>query len=94
MDDFLFYSIIYILFSLCVVFPPVEFMTSGFTITALFSGILGDEKFAFVAYHLRRTVLLLFVHSCLPWCKLSVRYVYLFFSLLLHNALRNLSLTI
>lgn len=68
-QDTVLYTIIYGLFCICIIFPPVEFISAGFTIPSIFSSLLGDEKFDFIAYHLRRTILTMFIHSCLPFCK-------------------------
>ncbi|KHN72874.1 Transmembrane protein [Toxocara canis] len=61
------YTIIYVLFSICIIFPPIEFISAGFTIPSIFSSLLGDEKFDFITYQLRRTVLTMFIHLCLPF---------------------------
>lgn len=48
-------------------YPPTEFVTAGLTIKDIFSGILGNEHRSFVQFHVRRSVLTLFVHSVLPF---------------------------
>uniref|UniRef100_A0A915EGT3 Uncharacterized protein n=1 Tax=Ditylenchus dipsaci TaxID=166011 RepID=A0A915EGT3_9BILA len=61
------YGCIGTLFSICVIFPPQEFGSAGFTIPKIFYFLLGDERFNFVEFHLRRTILTVFIHSCLPF---------------------------
>uniref|UniRef100_A0A1I7W5T9 Transmembrane protein n=2 Tax=Loa loa TaxID=7209 RepID=A0A1I7W5T9_LOALO len=65
-QELLLHTILHLLFTLCIVYPPVEFQRAGFTIQTLFSGILGVERDDFVGYHLRRSVLTRFVHFCSP----------------------------
>uniref|UniRef100_A0A0N5AY74 Transmembrane protein n=1 Tax=Syphacia muris TaxID=451379 RepID=A0A0N5AY74_9BILA len=77
MHELVLYTIVYFLFALCIVFPPIEFITAGFTITAAFSSWLGDERFQFILYHLKRTVLVFFLHCCLPLCKFFAIVFYL-----------------
>ncbi|KAI1732062.1 putative transmembrane protein precursor domain-containing protein [Ditylenchus destructor] len=60
------YGFIGSLLALCVVFPPQEFNSAGFTIPKIFQSFLGDDRFNFVEYQLRRTCLTIFIHSMLP----------------------------
>ncbi|MFH4977683.1 hypothetical protein AB6A40_004392 [Gnathostoma spinigerum] len=62
----LLYSVLYSLFCICIMFPPPEFISAGVTIPNFFSYLLGDERFDFIEYHLRRTLLTIAVHSFLP----------------------------
>ncbi|XP_064549293.1 E3 ubiquitin-protein ligase TM129 [Drosophila montana] len=62
----LLFNLFYFLLCMCVIYPPEEFQRLGFTIEQVFSRFLGEEYRDFVGYHLRRTSLNLFVHSCLP----------------------------
>lgn len=62
----LLFNLFYFLLCMCVIYPPEEFQRLGFTIEQLFSRVLGEEYLDFVGYHIRRTSLNLFVHSCLP----------------------------
>uniref|UniRef100_A0A915JZV4 E3 ubiquitin-protein ligase TM129 n=1 Tax=Romanomermis culicivorax TaxID=13658 RepID=A0A915JZV4_ROMCU len=66
MDNYLIYAILYALFCVCIVFPPNEFVSSGLTLSSLFSSYLGPEIPNFVEYHIRRSCLNIFAHSCLP----------------------------
>lgn len=68
------HTILHLLFTLCIVYPPVEFQRAGFTIQTLFSGYLGVERDDFVGYHLRRSVLTRFIHFCSPLCKSLVLF--------------------
>ncbi|XP_022117905.1 E3 ubiquitin-protein ligase TM129 [Pieris rapae] len=68
-------SLFYVLFALCIVFPPTEFVSAGFTIPQLFGSYLGSEENNFVKYHMRRIPITLLIHSFLPlgyvvtlWC--------------------------
>ncbi|VIO86475.1 Uncharacterized protein BM_BM10973 [Brugia malayi] len=65
-QEWILHTILHLLFTLCIVYPPVEFQRAGFTIQTLFSGILGVERDDFVGYHLRRSLLTRFIHFCLP----------------------------
>uniref|UniRef100_A0AAF5PGX6 Transmembrane protein 129 n=2 Tax=Wuchereria bancrofti TaxID=6293 RepID=A0AAF5PGX6_WUCBA len=65
-QELILHTILHLLFTLCIVYPPVEFQRAGFTIQTLFSGILGVERDDFVGYHLRRSVLTRFIHFCSP----------------------------
>ncbi|KAH8294732.1 hypothetical protein KR018_002292, partial [Drosophila ironensis] len=64
----LLFNLVYFLLCMVIITPPEEFQRLGFTIEQLFARFLGDEYLDFVGYHLRRTSLNLFVHSCLPFC--------------------------
>ncbi|OZC09229.1 hypothetical protein X798_03773 [Onchocerca flexuosa] len=65
-QELILHTVLHLLFTLCIVYPPVEFQRAGFTIQTLFSGYLGVERDNFVKYHLRRTVLTRFIHFCSP----------------------------
>lgn len=67
MSTFFYYTLSYILISGCIVYPPTEFISAGLTIKDIFSDLLGRENEFFVQYHLRRSVITLFVHSMLPF---------------------------
>ncbi|VDN59413.1 unnamed protein product [Dracunculus medinensis] len=75
MQEIIIYTILYLLFSICIIFPPIEFISAGFTVSSIFSFLLGEERFDFVGYQLRRTIITSFIHSCLPF----VHLVYLLF---------------
>jgi len=58
--------IVYILFCLCILFPPTEFIAAGLTVTTIFNRYLGDESVDFVGYHIRRSIVNILSHCCLP----------------------------
>jgi hypothetical protein len=66
MSAFLFYSLAYLLFSSCIIYPPNEFISAGLTIKNIFANLLGNENEYFVQYHIRRSIVTLLVHSILP----------------------------
>ncbi|KAK9295819.1 hypothetical protein QLX08_009950 [Tetragonisca angustula] len=66
MSAFFFYTLFYILMSGCIIYPPTEFVLAGFTIKDIFSNCLGSENEFFVQYHIKRSIITLFVHSILP----------------------------
>lgn len=59
-------TLVYLLFSICVVYPPTEFVTAGFTIPQLSERYLGSENVNFIGYHMKRITLTAFIHSALP----------------------------
>lgn len=68
-------TLFYILLSICVVYPPTEFVSAGFTIAQIFEGFLGSENVNFIGYHMKRITITAFIHSLLPlgyvftlWC--------------------------
>lgn len=68
-------TLFYVLFSICVVYPPTEFVSAGFTIAQLFDNYLGSENTNFIGYHMKRITITAFIHSALPlgyvctlWC--------------------------
>ncbi|KAI4486165.1 hypothetical protein M0802_012484, partial [Mischocyttarus mexicanus] len=67
MSAYLFYTLIYCLISGFIIYPPVEFVSAGLTIKSLFANWLGSETESFVKYHIKRSVLTLFIHSLLPF---------------------------
>lgn len=72
-DTFLF-NFAYALFAFCIVFPPNEFQSAGFTIEKLFSSTFLEsngrgETLLFVEYNMRRISLNLVTHSMLPLCE-------------------------
>lgn len=60
------FTILYIVLSICIVYPPIEFISSGLTIESIFGNFLGSEDEEFISYHLKRSALTLFVYSMLP----------------------------
>ncbi|CAK9824101.1 E3 ubiquitin-protein ligase TM129 [Anthophora retusa] len=67
MSAFFFYTLFYILISGCIIYPPTEFVSAGLTIKDIFSNWLGSENEFFTQYHIRRSVVTLFIHSMLPF---------------------------
>lgn len=68
-------TLFYILFCICVVYPPTEFVSAGFTIAQLFENTLGSENVNFMGYHMKRMSITVVIHSTLPlgyifclWC--------------------------
>lgn len=59
-------TLFYILFSICVIYPPSEFVAAGFTIAQLFENFLGSENTNFVMFHMKRTTITALIHSVLP----------------------------
>ncbi|XP_043269386.1 E3 ubiquitin-protein ligase TM129 [Venturia canescens] len=67
MSGYFFYTLFYILMTGCIIYPPTEFVSAGLTITDLFSPWLESEDEFFIQYHLKRSIVTLFVHSMLPF---------------------------
>ncbi|XP_015114489.1 E3 ubiquitin-protein ligase TM129 [Diachasma alloeum] len=67
MTSLFIYTIGYILFVSGLIYPPTEFVSAGLTIPELFSSWLGSEYDEFVQYHIKRSIVTLFVHSLLPF---------------------------
>ncbi|XP_043260847.1 E3 ubiquitin-protein ligase TM129 [Colletes gigas] len=65
MSGFFFYSLFYVLMSGCIIYPPTEFVSAGLTIKDIFSNWLGNENEFFIQYHIKRSVITLFIHSIL-----------------------------
>lgn len=68
-------TLFYILFSICVIYPPTEFVSAGFTIAQLFDNYLGSENVNFIGYHMKRITITVLIHASLPlgyvftlWC--------------------------
>ncbi|XP_018324396.1 E3 ubiquitin-protein ligase TM129 [Agrilus planipennis] len=66
MNTEIMYTLFYLLLTVCVIYPPSEFISLGFTIPSLFTSLLGSESEEFIAYHIKRSILTLFVYSVLP----------------------------
>lgn len=60
------FTVAYVLFSLCFIAPPREFVSAGLTVQNILSSYLGSEDIDFVAYHLKRTTATVLLHSFLP----------------------------
>lgn len=65
-DNEIIFHLLYILFIVCILYPPSEFVALGLTIDNIFSKYLGSETIQFTQYQIRRTSLTLFMHSLLP----------------------------
>ncbi|XP_060800770.1 E3 ubiquitin-protein ligase TM129 [Amyelois transitella] len=59
-------TLFYMLFSICVVYPPTEFVAAGFTIAQLFENYLGSENVNFIGYHMKRITITALIHTMLP----------------------------
>lgn len=66
MSDLFFYTVFYVLISACILYPSTEVVAAGFTIKDIFRDYLGCEDEFFVQYHIRRSVLTLFIHGMIP----------------------------
>lgn len=66
MSDELIFALFYIIFTVCVIYPPVEVVSAGFTIPIIFGRILGSEDIDFIGYHIRRILITLIIYSILP----------------------------
>lgn len=60
------FTLAYLVFAVCFVFPPDEVRSAGLTVQSLLAAWLGSEDAAFVQYHLRRSTGTLLAHSLLP----------------------------
>lgn len=61
------YTLLYTLLTICIIYPPIEFVSAGLTIPIIFSKILGSEEEQFVRYHIKRSALTLLIYSLLPF---------------------------
>ncbi|XP_022918605.1 E3 ubiquitin-protein ligase TM129 [Onthophagus taurus] len=66
MDTDIFYTILYLILSVCIIYPPSEFISAGVTIPNLFSFLLGSEHTQFIHYHIKRSCITLLVYSFIP----------------------------
>lgn len=60
------FSVFYIIFCFCFVFPPSAFISVGLTVANILHSWLGSEDLQFVQYQLRRTSATMIIHSFLP----------------------------
>lgn len=67
MSAYFFYTLFYLLMSGCIVYPPTEFVSAGLTIKNIFGNWLGSENEFFIQYHIKRSVITLFIHCMLPF---------------------------
>ncbi|KAL1513779.1 hypothetical protein ABEB36_003144 [Hypothenemus hampei] len=73
-SEFIF-NLFYLLLSFGLIYPPAEFISAGFTIQNWFGTILGSEKERFVKYHIKKSILNLFIYSCLPAIYIDLMYL-------------------
>ncbi|KAK3912130.1 E3 ubiquitin-protein ligase TM129 [Frankliniella fusca] len=62
-----YFSLFYVVLTLCIIFPPPEFKSAGLTLEAIFQKWLGSENEMFIQYHVKRTTMNLFLHSMVPF---------------------------
>ena len=62
----MFFTLCYVVFSISVIFPPVEFINAGFTVEHLFHFWLKSERDNFVRYQIRKTALNVLTYASLP----------------------------
>ena len=67
----LYYTIGYLLISLCLVLPPTEFVSAGLTVQNMVGGFLGSEQMNFIYHHIKRTAATALFHSFIPLGKLE-----------------------
>jgi hypothetical protein len=60
------FTVFYLIFVFCFIFPPSAFVSAGITVSNLFDSWLGSEDLQFVQYHLSRTLATVIIHSLLP----------------------------
>lgn len=70
------YTLFYLLLCFCLIYPPTEFVSLGFTFSKMFSCYLGPEQNSFIRYHIKRVNLYLLLYSLLPFM-----YILIFFFL-------------
>ena len=70
-----FFSVFYVLFSVCLIAPPTEFVAAGLTVQNLLANFLGSEKLNFVYYNIKRTAATVVFHSLLPLGKLDIDWI-------------------
>lgn len=69
------FTLVFVLFSFGIIYPPQEFDSIGLTINNIFSSFLGSSDIEFIQYHLRRTCLTLLIHSILPTLYIVCYYL-------------------
>jgi E3 ubiquitin-protein ligase TM129 len=60
------FNLFYLIVSVCLIFPPNEFVSCGFTIKNWFSFYFGNERTEFIEYNMKRIGITLIIHSSLP----------------------------
>lgn len=71
----LIYNLFYILISICIIYPPTEFISIGLTIEQIFANFLGSETLNFIRYHQKLTSLKLAIHGSLPAIYFIIHYL-------------------
>ncbi|KAK9718447.1 putative transmembrane protein precursor [Popillia japonica] len=66
MSTEIFITLLYLLVSVCLIYPPAEFVSAGITIPNIFSPFLGSQYEQFVKYHIKRSCITLLIYSCIP----------------------------
>lgn len=69
------FSLVFLLFSFCIIYPPTEFESIGLTVNNLFGSLLGSVDIEFIQFHFRRTCLTIFVHTVLPFSYIICYYL-------------------
>ncbi|KAL7647247.1 UNVERIFIED_CONTAM: hypothetical protein RMT77_002505 [Armadillidium vulgare] len=70
-------TLLYVLFSLVIIFPPQEAISSGITIENLMNFWLGSESHSFIYYQIKRTVVTLIGHCLLlPGYVTTIFFLY------------------
>ncbi|KAI8439875.1 hypothetical protein MSG28_001343 [Choristoneura fumiferana] len=67
-------TLAYLLFTICVIYPPTEFVSAGFTIAQLFDSYLVSENVNFMGYHMKKITITALVHSALPLGYITCLY--------------------
>ena len=70
-----FFTVFYVLFTVCLIAPPTEFVSAGLTVQNLLSNFLGSEQLNFVNYHIKRTAATVVFHSLMPLGRLA-KWIY------------------
>ncbi|XP_050303658.1 E3 ubiquitin-protein ligase TM129 [Anthonomus grandis grandis] len=60
------FNLFYLLICFAIIYPHEEFISTGLTIQNCMGNFLGSEKQQFIRYHMKKSMLNLFVYSCLP----------------------------
>lgn len=60
------FSVFYLIFCFCFVFPPSAFISIGLTVANILDSWLGSEDLQFVQYQLKRSTSTMIIHSVLP----------------------------
>lgn len=61
------YNLLFALISYCIIYPPMEFVEIGLTITKVFKNVFGNEEIEFIEYHQRRCTFTFVAHTLIPF---------------------------